>query len=242
MNGVRMNGIDAASSGERERYYALQAAVYPKLAVFYDLLVRPFRARRRAVVRIAGFASGSRIVDVASGTGEEAFAFADAGAIVVGVDMSDAMLRRARAKSAHRGGGRVTFERADATRLPYRDADFDGASISFALHEMPPAVRDDVVREMVRVTKPGARIVVVDYALPAGPLFGRAVFAFVKLYERDNYVEFIRSDVDALLARHGVAVEEHHRLIAGAARVIVGRTAAEPVSEGAGHAPAHSGA
>ena len=82
---------------------------------------------------------------------------------VIGIDLSEAMLRVARRKN---GLPNVTFQRADATALPFEDANFDAACVSFALHEMPATIRERVVREMARVTKVGGTVVVVDYALP----------------------------------------------------------------------------
>lgn len=187
---------------EERHYYALNAKVWPVFAPFYDVLTRPLRRLRRAVVNQAGVAPGSRVLDVATGTGAQALAFADAGADVIGIDLCEAMLRIARKKA---GAEHVEFRQADASELPFEDGRFDVTCVSFGLHEMPETVRRRVLLEMARVTKPSGKIIVVDYALPRNPLASTIVYHLVKLYERDNYAEFVRADLHAMLRQAGLA-------------------------------------
>lgn len=114
----------SASAGGRnadaERaYYALQARVYRLLAPFYDAVVLPLRGLRGAIAALVP--EGARVLEVATGTGEQALAFAARGDAVVGLDLSDAMLRRARRKNrfAH-----AMFVHGDTTALPFADASF----------------------------------------------------------------------------------------------------------------------
>lgn len=193
---------------EERHYYAFQDKAWRILAPVYDGIVLPVRKLRRVVAKAAGVGTGSRVLDVATGTGAQALAFADAGAEVVGIDISESMLRVAR---RHAGNRRVTFRAADATELPFEDGSFDVCSVSFALHEMPPSVRERAVHEMARVTNADGKIVIVDYALPDGPIASKVVFRVVKLYEGDNYAEFIRSDLAATLGRAGLAIVDQMR-------------------------------
>ena len=101
------------------------------------------------------------------------------------------MLRVARRKNRF---SNVTFLRADAAALPFGDQSFDAACVSFALHEMPASIRDRVVREMARVTKAGGVAVVVDYGLPRNRVASWLAYHIVKLYERDHYATFVRSE------------------------------------------------
>ena len=156
---------------------------------------------------------------------EQALAFAGAASEVIGVDLSAAMLAVARRK---RAPVHVGFALADATHLPFPAARFDVACISFALHEMPAPVRERVVREMVRVTRPGGTIVVVDYALPASRLASALALRLVRMYERDHYVEFVRSDLAALLEGAGVAVRVERRALLGNVRIVVGDRECDP--------------
>jgi len=111
---------------------------------------------------MAAAPAGSRVLDVATGTGNQALAFARQGYEVTGVDLSDEMLRVARGKD---GCGRTTFINADASALPFGDCSFEVAAVSFALHDMPP-MREAALGELVRVTVPGGTVMVVDYEIP----------------------------------------------------------------------------
>jgi hypothetical protein len=79
-----------------------------------------------------------------------------------------------------------------------------------------------VALEMVRVIRPGGKILVVDYALPRNPVAAWFAFHFVKLYERDHYAEFVRSDLRALLRRVGVEVEAQRSGLAGLVSIYTG--------------------
>ena len=204
---------------EEREYYSLSERVYKYFAPFYDVLVSPFRRTRREVAALAEVGRDSAVLDVATGTGEQAVAFAATGADVIGVDLSEQMLRIARRKN---GFSKLRFQRADAVELPFAEASFDLVCISFALHEMPESVREAVLHDMARVTKPGGRIVVVDYGLPRGRLARSLVYHLVKLYERDNYADFVRRDVTALLGAAGFRADQAHPKLLGVAKVWIG--------------------
>ena len=148
---------------EEKEYYLLVRRAFTILAPFYDIVAVRFSRVRDRVVNITKAQRGSKILDVATGTGEQAFAFARKGYEVVGIDLSEAMLNVAKKKNIYKN---AKFEVADATNLPFYDNSFDVSSISFALHEMPLSIREDLLKEMVRVTKPQGMIVVADYNLP----------------------------------------------------------------------------
>lgn len=207
---------------EEREYYSLNEGVYDKFASMYDFTVRPIRKVRRQVVKLSRAGSDAAVLDVATGTGEQARAFAEKCREVVGIDLSEAMLDVARAKSPR---ANLTYVQADATHLPFGDARFDVASISFALHEMPASIREAVLSEMVRVTKPRGTIVIVDYGLPRSLLGRHAVYQIVRFYEDPHYPEFTRLDLRAVLARHGIEVVDDRPLVFGAARVLIGSVA-----------------
>lgn len=203
---------------EVAEYYALNERVYRTFASFYDVVVAPLKRLRQEVADAVGALPNSRVIDIATGTGEQACAFARAGHTVVGLDISEAMLERAKRKVR---GDNPFFRQGDATRLPYSNGEFDIACISLALHEMPPNVRERVLREMVRVTKPQGKLVIVDYRLPANAIASAVVYHAVKLFERDRYAEFIRADLWALLERVGVRVEQQRPAWLGIIRIVV---------------------
>jgi demethylmenaquinone methyltransferase/2-methoxy-6-polyprenyl-1,4-benzoquinol methylase len=198
-------------------YYALSERVFKMLAPFYDLVTMPFIGLRRRVAAMAGFHTGARVLDVATGTGAQAFAFTRKGAQVVGIDLSEAMLAVARRKNRSPS---LTFRQADATELPFADGAFDIACISFGLHEMPKTVRERTLREMARVTKVDGTILVVDYGLPKGRLARWLVYHLVKMYEGGGYAEFVKSDLRAQLLDVGFHVLEDRAALGGAARTV----------------------
>ncbi|MBI3737947.1 MAG: methyltransferase domain-containing protein, partial [Chloroflexi bacterium] len=135
---------------EEKEYYALTKKAFDVLAPFYNLMTLPLVRVRDQVVDFSNAGAGSVILDVETGTGQQAFAFAKRGCDVVGVDITDSMLEIAR---KHNKDGLVKFELADATHLRFDDNSFDVSCISFALHDMPLTIREKVLREMALVTK-----------------------------------------------------------------------------------------
>ena len=145
---------DRGCTEEERAYYATSRRVYGSwFASAYELITAPFAYVRELAARDAGVAPGTRALDVATGTGAQARAFADAGARVIGLDLSERMIGVARRRNGDRDVG---FLVGDATALPFDDAGFDVACVSFALHEMPATVRGGVLRELARVVRPGA--------------------------------------------------------------------------------------
>lgn len=203
---------------EEREYYSLNKRVYAIFAPFYDFVTFPISRLRREVAAGAGVDARSRVLDVATGTGAQARAFAEKAGEVVGIDLSEPMLRIARRKHQFPN---LTFRLADATKLPFGDASFDVSCISFALHEMPRSIRERTVAEMARVTKPGGTVIVVDYG-PPRDAFGGVLYRLIKLYERDRYVDFIRSDLRALLQRMGIEARDERSVLLGAVRIVTG--------------------
>ena len=95
-----------------------------------------------------------------------------------GVDLTPAMIEKAREEAGREGLANVEFGVGDATALEFEDASFDGAITRFSLHHIPAPQR--VVEEMARVVRPGGRVVISDHARDADP----AVSAWVEEIER----------------------------------------------------------
>jgi demethylmenaquinone methyltransferase / 2-methoxy-6-polyprenyl-1,4-benzoquinol methylase len=100
---------------------------------------------------------GELILDVAAGTGVSTEELARTGARCIALDFSLGMLRAG-------GRRRVPRVAADALRLPFSDATFDGVCISFGLRNLVDT--DAGLREMARVTRPGGRVVVCEFSTP----------------------------------------------------------------------------
>ena len=103
----------------------------------------------------------ARWAETACGPGLIARAIAPRVGSVVGVDLTPAMVEKARADAAEAGIENVTFEVGDATALDLPDDSLDGAITRFSLHHIPAPIR--VLEEMRRVVKPGGYVVVSDF-------------------------------------------------------------------------------
>lgn len=123
---------------------------------------------RKRTVKVSGAKPGSSVLDCATGTGDLALEFkrtVGPTGKVLGTDFNADMLSHAPAKATSKGLA-VDFEVADAMHLPYADATFDVASISFGIRNV-----DDpktALAEMARVVKPGGRIVILEFGQPRG--------------------------------------------------------------------------
>jgi SAM-dependent methyltransferase len=112
------------------------------------------------IVAAARPVAGDRLLDVACGPGLVVCAFAPHVRDATGIDMTPAMLQRARTLAADRGLANVAWRQGDVYSLPYEDASFTIVTTRFSFHHfLDPGA---VLREMVRVCAPGGRIVVVD--------------------------------------------------------------------------------
>jgi ubiquinone/menaquinone biosynthesis C-methylase UbiE len=101
-----------------------------------------------------------RVLDVACGPGIVACAIAEHVAHVTGVDLTPAMLEQARARQAGLGLSNMDWREGDATRLPFHDGGFDRVATRYSFHHIPgPGA---ALAEMVRVCRPGGRVVVID--------------------------------------------------------------------------------
>src|SRR3990170_8246133 len=163
---------------EEREYYTLIKKVFDILAPFYDIVTMPFSRIRDKVVNFTDAKNGSKILDMATGTGKQAFAFAKKGYDVIGIDLSEAMLKVANKKNRY---GNVKFQVGDATNLLFEDESFDISCMSFALHDMPLTIREKALKEMVRVTKRKGTVVIVDYALPKNKIGRFLIYHFVNL-------------------------------------------------------------
>jgi len=121
---------------------------------------------REKLLRLAHLAPDDSVLDVGCGTGALAIAakrHVGPKGTVCGIDASPEMLARAN-KKAKKAGVDVVFKHAYAQALPFPDAQFDAVLSTLMLHHLPRKAREQCVREMRRVLKPGGRVLAVDFA------------------------------------------------------------------------------
>lgn len=140
------------------------AAMFDRVAARYDLVndilsVGQTRIWRNMVVRAVNVSPGERVLDLAAGTGTSSAPFAAAGAFVVPCDFSLGMLEVGKRRQPE-----LSFVAGDALHLPFRDGAFDAVTISFGLRNVQDT--DRALREMLRVTRPGGRLVICEFSSP----------------------------------------------------------------------------
>ena len=145
------------------------AGMFDSIAGRYDLMndvaaLGQVQMWRSAMVDALEIEAEDTVLDLAAGTGTSSTAIARAGARVVAADFSLGMMAEGR-----RRGAPVPFIGADAQHLPFAENSFDAAVISFGLRNVHRP--QSALAEMVRVVRPGGRVVVCEFSTPTSPLF-----------------------------------------------------------------------
>jgi demethylmenaquinone methyltransferase/2-methoxy-6-polyprenyl-1,4-benzoquinol methylase len=163
------------------------AAMFDNVAARYDLAndvlsLGQDRRWRRALEHAVEARVAERVLDLAAGTGTSSEPFADAGVSVVPCDFSLGMLRVGKRRRPD-----LPFVAGDALQLPFADASFDAVTVSFGLRNL-----NDIeagLGEMLRVTRPGGRLVVCEFSHPTWTPF------------RTVYVEYLMRALPTLARR-----------------------------------------
>jgi demethylmenaquinone methyltransferase / 2-methoxy-6-polyprenyl-1,4-benzoquinol methylase len=164
------------------------AAMFDDVADRYDvtndiLSLGQDRLWRHAVTRAVDARPGERVLDLAAGTGTSSEPLARTGAaLVVPCDFSWGMSR-----TGKRARPRLPFVVGDAVRLPFADASFDAVTMSFGLRNVVDVVAG--LQEMLRVARPGGRLVVCEFSQPVWKPF------------RTVYLEYLMRMVPAIARR-----------------------------------------
>lgn len=200
----------------KDDYFSYINNFFRKWAPLYDLVDLLIWGIREKTFHFVNPEKGAKILDVCTGTGNQAFSFGKRGFDVMGVDLSKDMLKIAKKKN---GYGNVYFVLADASNLPCKQNYFDVCCISFGLHEMPNSVRERVLKEMIRVTKAQGKVVIVDYAAPKSKIRSFLSYYFVSLYESRYFSEFIRMDLQETIKKAGLKLRESYNLVFGHVKI-----------------------
>jgi demethylmenaquinone methyltransferase/2-methoxy-6-polyprenyl-1,4-benzoquinol methylase len=160
----------------------LFATIAPRYDLINDLQSLGLHRRwKRRLTRLAQVQPGDRALDLCCGTGDIAFALAQCGAKTVGLDFSKEML----AVAARRLGNLTNetrnpeFIQGDAQRLPFPDAQFDVVTMGYGLRNL--ADWETGLAEMIRVAKPGGRILILEFGKPEQPLWRALYFTYLRV-------------------------------------------------------------
>ena len=183
-------------------------------ARYYDLLAWLLtlgreRAFRERLVEIARLAPGERVLDVGCGTGALAIAArrrVGPTGTVHGIDASPEMIARATRKSERAGTG-VSFRTGVAEALPFPDAHFDVVLGTLMLHHLPRAAREQCVREMRRVLKPGGKLLFAEHGLAPDEPVARWQARLEPYWSRIAGGCHLTRDVPRLLAEAGFSAD-----------------------------------
>lgn len=152
--------LSAAASGSDTGPGAVTRA-YARLAPIYDFAFgKALEPGRRALAKAASAHQPAKLLEVGVGSGL-ALPLYPAETAVVGIDLSEDMLARARARAARLPGRQIELRRLNAEQMPFADASFDVVTVPYVLSVTPDAAR--FVREIRRVCKPDGIIVIANH-------------------------------------------------------------------------------
>lgn len=166
---------------DKDAKASMVADVFHSVASRYDLMNDLMsggihRIWKRFTIELSGVRKGNSVLDIAGGTGDLAARFADIvgpGGRVVLADINDSMLQVGRDKLLDNGRqGNLEFVQADAQFLPFPDDSFDCITIAFGLRNVTD--KDTALRSMLRVLKPGGRLLVLEFSKPENQLLSKA--------------------------------------------------------------------
>ncbi|SDX31881.1 bifunctional demethylmenaquinone methyltransferase/2-methoxy-6-polyprenyl-1,4-benzoquinol methylase UbiE [Marinobacter mobilis] len=156
------------------------AEVFHSVAGKYDLMndlmsMGIHRLWKRFTIELSGVRPGHRVLDIAGGTGDLTMKFSDlvgpSGQVIL-ADINASMLQVGRGRLTDRGyAGNIEYVQADAEHLPFPDNHFNAVSIAFGLRNVTD--KDQALRDMARVLKPGGKLMVLEFSKPTNPLLSK---------------------------------------------------------------------
>jgi ubiquinone/menaquinone biosynthesis C-methylase UbiE len=203
-----------STSNDRQQKELIQDRFTRTVDVFGDFVMKDRVREADNLARLVAANGNDRAVDLACGPGTLALTFARNVRWICGVDLTAAMLARAR-RTAHAEGMRnVAFALGDAHALPFADASLNLAVTSYSLHHMPDPAR--VLREMGRVLKPGGRAGVLDIFVPEDSKIAEINNRIERLRDPSHTRTLSKSELDKMFTAAGLRilateVEEHPR-------------------------------
>jgi demethylmenaquinone methyltransferase/2-methoxy-6-polyprenyl-1,4-benzoquinol methylase len=157
-------------------------ALFATIAERYDFITVVLsygqdRRWKRRLIYLAAPAPGARALDLATGTGDIAFAFAERGSRVVGLDITLRMIELAREKRA--GPFAPHFLVGDMLALPFPGASFDIVTTGYGLRNVPDLGM--AIEEIARVLTPGGQVLSLDFNRPSNAIIRSAYLAYLSI-------------------------------------------------------------
>lgn len=187
-------------------FYKFIASIYDLLDVIY---FRNYdRSPRKAVIE--AISENDKILDLCTGTATNAMDISRAipSSEIVGVDLSENMLKVAREKLKKANIKNITLYQMDGTKLSFKSESFDKILLSLILHEMDEELRSKILSEAKRVLKQDGRIIITEWKR-SSKLSQRLLFMPIHLLEPKPYREFINKDLYTYFTEHGLQIEEY---------------------------------
>ncbi len=187
-------GFKTVNEDDKEK---LVAEVFHSVAGKYDIMndLMSFGVHRlwkRYTIEMSGVRKGNKVLDIAGGTGDLTYAFSkrvgSEGKVVL-ADINESMLKVGRDRLADRGvAGNLEVVQANAEHLPFDTNEFDVVTIAFGLRNVTH--KDQALKEMLRVLKPGGRLLVLEFSKPRSELLSKAydLYSFKALPFMGNLV------------------------------------------------------
>lgn len=194
---------------------------YARIARVYDFVDLPFEYFRYRSIRPLLFKGLSgRILDAGVGTGRN-IPFYPAGAEVLGIDLSPAMLRRAERRRA-RSPARVELAEMDVTSLALPDACFDAAVASFLFCTLPQERQLPALSELARILKPGGALRLLDYTRPRSP-WRRAIMKLWEPWAKWAFGASFNRDPEQNFEQCGLEIIDRTFIVDDLIRLVEGR-------------------
>ena len=171
-----------------EEKTTLVTDVFERVAARYDVMndlmsLGTHRLFKQMLVQMSGVRTGNNVLDLAGGTGDVSALFAkevgSKGRVFL-TDPNAEMLQVGRTRLWDKGLTNVTFTQSPGEQMPFPDATFDVACISFGLRNFTD--KDQALREVYRCLKPGCPLLVLEFSQPTTPLLKHAYEAFQNLW------------------------------------------------------------
>ena len=229
----------------------LVGQVFHSVAQKYDLMndvmsLGTHRLIKRFTVELSALRPGMTVLDLAGGTGDFSLLFApivgSAGHVVL-ADINESMVRVGRDRIIDKGKtGNISYTLANAENLPFRENSFDCICIAYGLRNVTN--KEAALASMFAMTKPGGRVLVLEFSKPVNPALGKAYDAWSALWPKagqlitgdgDSYrylVESIRMHPDQetlkqMMGDAGFTGCEYHNVMGGICAIHIGHKALE---------------